>query len=160
MFKLKTLRDKIALSGTIVLFIGVGLLLFTFFTAFGFLSESLNIIGYKDFAALFGEALAPLIAACIRIMYIGIMGWIGSILTIRGITILSNLPAAATKKVIVSPKPKQEAKAKAKEKEPEKKPAEGKSEPEAVVIVPQPVPTPQPSPSQQQSTSPQQQQQQ
>ena len=92
MFKLKTLRDKVALSGMIVLFIGVGLLLFTFFTAFGFLSESLNILGYKDFAALFGEALAPLIAACIRIMYIGVMGWIGSILTIRGITILSNLP--------------------------------------------------------------------
>jgi len=155
MFKLKTLRDKVALSGMIVLFIGVGLLLFTFFTAFGFLSESLNILGYKDFAALFGEALAPLIAACIRIMYIGVMGWIGSILTIRGITILSNLPAVTpvtAKKVVVAPKSKQ--KAEAKEKEHIKKPAEEKSEPETVVVIPQaasaPQPPPQPTPPQQQ----------
>jgi hypothetical protein len=41
---------------------------------------------------MFGEALAPLIATCIRIMYLGIMGWIGSILTIRGVTIVTNAP--------------------------------------------------------------------
>jgi len=46
--------DKVEISGMVVLFIGVILL----------------------------------IVACIRILYLGIMGWIGSILTIRGIQLL------------------------------------------------------------------------
>lgn len=38
---------------------------------------------------LFGEALAPLIESAIRVLYLGIMGWIGSILTRRGVQILT-----------------------------------------------------------------------
>jgi len=43
-------------------------------------------------AQTFGEALVPLIATCVRVMYLGVMGWIGSLITIRGITIMNSAP--------------------------------------------------------------------
>jgi len=85
-------RDKIALSGVTVLMIGVALLIFTFISAWGFLTQSLDIIPSQDLVQTFGEALAPLIATAIRIMYLGIMGWVGSLVTIRGVTIIANVP--------------------------------------------------------------------
>ena len=80
--------DKIEVSGLIVLFIGVVLLAFTFFSAYTFLSGKLAILVSVDLTELFGNALAPLIEAVIRILYLSVMGWIGSILTIRGIQLL------------------------------------------------------------------------
>jgi hypothetical protein len=140
---LKQFRDKVALSGITVLLIGVALLIFTFASAYGFLTQSFSIIASADLVQTFGSALAPLIATCIRIMYLGIMGWTGSLLTIRGITIIAHLPetseATAQKaeaklqlqpqKIKTEKPPKEEAK-------PEAKP----SEPEFVVIPPQEVP--------------------
>jgi len=93
---LKNFRDKIALSGIAVLMVGVALLIFTFISAYGFLTQDLSIIASQDFVQTFGEALAPLIATCIRIMYLGIMGWIGSLLTIRGVTIIAHAPKVQT----------------------------------------------------------------
>ncbi len=80
--------DKVEISGIAVLFIGVVLLIFAFFNAYAFLSGQLEILASQDILQAFGEALAPLIVACIRILYLGIMGWIGSILTIRGVQLL------------------------------------------------------------------------
>jgi len=80
--------DKVELSGLIVLFAGVILLAFTFFNAYMFLSGKLNILATKDPLQAFGEVLAPLIEALIRILYLGIMGWVGSILTIRAVQLL------------------------------------------------------------------------
>ncbi|PIX31789.1 hypothetical protein COZ60_02655, partial [Candidatus Bathyarchaeota archaeon CG_4_8_14_3_um_filter_42_8] len=71
----KNFRDKIALSGITVLMIGVALLIGTFVSAYGFLTQSLSIVASEDLVRTFGEALAPLIATCIRIMYLGVMGW-------------------------------------------------------------------------------------
>jgi hypothetical protein len=88
----KNFRDKIALSGFTVLGIGVGLLIFTFASAYVFLIEGLQIISTQDLAQAFGEALSPLIATSIRVMYLGVMGWIGSLMTIRGITMITNAP--------------------------------------------------------------------
>ncbi len=87
--------DKTETSGFIVLFVGVALLVFTFFNAYLFLKGLLNIISSADLMESFGQALAPLIEACIRAIYLGIMGWIGSILTIRGVNILTQLRLAA-----------------------------------------------------------------
>ena len=42
--------------------------------------------------SLFGEALAPLISYAIRALYLGIMGWIGSILTRRGVQTITASP--------------------------------------------------------------------
>ncbi len=85
-------KDKIASSGTKILSIGVVLLIFTFISAFVFLTENLQILATQNMAQTFGEALGPLIATCVRVMYLGVMGWIGSLITIRGITIMNSAP--------------------------------------------------------------------
>jgi len=92
----KNFRDKIAISGITVLCIGVALLIFTFFSAYGFLTADLSPISTQDLVQTFGESLGPLIAAAIHIMYLGVMGWIASLITIRGVTIMINAPKAAT----------------------------------------------------------------
>jgi hypothetical protein len=94
MFKNKSFRDKIAISGVTVLGIGVALLVFTFISAYGFLTESIIPLSSQDLAQTFGGALGPLIAASIHIMFLGVMGWVGSLVTIRGVTILTNAPKA------------------------------------------------------------------
>ena len=77
-----------------VLFVGVGLLVFTFFSAYLFLGEEIRLLS-TDLIEAFGEAIGPLIETCIRIMYLGIMGWIGSILTIRGIQLVTQFKREA-----------------------------------------------------------------
>jgi len=83
------MKDKAEVSGYVTLFIGVGLLAFTFASAFLLLSNNPTIAGSPDLVTVFGTALAPLIETCIRIMYLGIMGWIGSLLTIRGVQLVT-----------------------------------------------------------------------
>jgi hypothetical protein len=147
----KNFRDKIALSGITVLMIGVALLIGTFVSAYGFLTQSLSIIASEDLVQTFGEALAPLIATCIRIMYLGVMGWIGSLLTIRGVTIIAHTPQMPTV-VPQKPIPAQQKplplpqKAKAEKPQEEAKPEAKPSEPEFVVIPPEQVSQPQPEP--------------
>lgn len=153
---LKNFRDKIALSGITVLMIGITLLIFTFVSAYGFLAAGLSIIATQDLVQTFGEALAPLIATCIRIMYLGVMGWIGSLITIRGVTIIAHAPQTsaivqAPTQPTPEPKPQpqpqpQPQKPKTEKPKPEKpkeeKPKEEVKtppEPQFVVIPPEPV---------------------
>lgn len=147
----KNFRDKIALSGITVLMIGVALLIGTFVSAYGFLTQSLSIIASQDLVQTFGEALAPLIATCIRIMYLGVMGWIGSLLTIRGVTIIAHTPQMPTvvpQKPIPAPQKPLPVpqKAKAEKPEEEAKPEAKPSEPEFLVIPPEQVSQPQQEP--------------
>jgi hypothetical protein len=88
----ETFRAKIAFSGITVLSIGVTLLIITFASAFAFLADGLQILSTQNLAQTFGDSLAPLIATSIRVMYLGVMGWIGSLVTIRGVTIIANAP--------------------------------------------------------------------
>lgn len=82
--------DGIKVSAFIILFIGVGVLLFTVFNAYLLMIGVLEIEwGSEDLMRLFGEALAPLIVYAIKALYLGIMGWIGSILTRRGVQTLT-----------------------------------------------------------------------
>lgn len=74
--------------GIAILLIGVALLVTTFIDAYLFLAEDISILPVPNLIAAFGEALAPLIEASIRMLYLGVMGWIGSTVTMRGITIL------------------------------------------------------------------------
>ncbi len=83
------MKDKVEVSGYATLFIGVALLAFTFASAYLFLKNDPSIAGSPDLITVFGGALAPLIEACIRIMYLGVMGWIGSVLTIRGVQLVT-----------------------------------------------------------------------
>ena len=113
--------DKVELSGLIVLFIGVILLGFTFFSAYAFLTGELGIPGTGDILEAFGEALSPLINAIIHILYLGIMGWIGSIVTIRGVQLLKKEKTEAAPpqqqpvKTESKPETKQESKPEVKE---------------------------------------------
>lgn len=145
----KNFRDKIALSGITVLMIGVALLIGTFLSAYGFLTQSLSIIASQDLVQTFGEALAPLIATCIRIMYLGVMGWTGSLLTIRGVTIITHTPQMPTvvpqKPIPAQQKPLPQ-KAKAEKPQKETKPEARPSEPEFVAIPSEQVLQPQPEP--------------
>ncbi|TRO47831.1 hypothetical protein E2P47_03840 [Candidatus Bathyarchaeota archaeon] len=83
-----SLKGKIAFSGFAVLVIGITLLLFTFFSAYGFLTAGISPISTQDLIQTFGEALGPLIAAAVQIMFLGVMGWIGSLITLRGVAII------------------------------------------------------------------------
>jgi hypothetical protein len=80
--------NKVELSGLIVLFVGVILLAITFFSAYSFLAEDLSTLAGHDILEAFGAVMAPLIGAIIRILFLGIMGWVGSLLTIRGVQLL------------------------------------------------------------------------
>lgn len=136
--KIKNFRDKIALSGMTVLGIGVALLIFTFASAFGFLSDALQILSTSDLTQTFGNALSPLIATSIRIMYLGVMGWIASLITIRGVTVIANTPKTEIGEKVKTTEPLQQVKTpphKQKENMGEKtKPENRPNEPEFVVI--------------------------
>jgi len=120
-----SITNRPQLTGIVILFAGVILLAFTFLNAFLFLQEPLGMIATGDLARVFGDALAPLIQACIRLMYLGIMGWVGSLLTVRGIPLITHkqvivtVPAAApqakrqpqpTKQPIPTPPPREQPK--------------------------------------------------
>jgi cytoskeletal protein RodZ len=180
---LKNFRDRLTLSGIIVLAIGVALLIFTFVSAYEFLTADLSIITSQDLASTFGQALAPLIATCIRIMYLGIMGWVGSLITIRGVTIITHVPQSqpteSRKPTVIEnepqpmpqkPKAEKPMEEKPKEEKPkeekpkEEKPKEEKpkeplkpQEPQVIVMPPQAAAQPKPSSenSQKKNTSPQ-----
>ncbi len=127
----KKFRDKIALSGITVLCIGVALLMFTFFSAYGLLTADLSPISTQDLVQTFGEALGPLIAAAIHIMYLGVMGWIASLITIRGVTIMTHVPQTPQPpQQKPQPQPQNVKALPEKKAEPEAKP----SEPELIVI--------------------------
>ena len=132
----ETFRGKIAFSGVTVLAIGLTLLILTFASAFAFLSEGLQILSTQDLAQTFGATLAPLIGTSIRVMYLGVMGWIGSLITIRGVTIIANTPKTEADEAPQELQQKLQTPLKnAKDKvEKEAKPEAKKAEPELVVI--------------------------
>ena len=84
----KTINLTVKISGFATLAIGVGLLVVTFTTAYGFLKGLLGLHLPGDILSAFGEALAPLIDTGIKAIFLGIMGWTGSILSRRGVQIL------------------------------------------------------------------------
>ena len=134
-------RDKIAFSGITVLMIGVALLIFTFISAYGCLTQNLSIVATQDLVTTFGGALAPLITTCIHIMYLGVMGWIGSLITIRGVTIIAHAPQKPTaipQKPPEQPQPIKKLNEKKQEKEQEKRENKQK-EPDVIVIPPEEV---------------------
>jgi len=132
--------ERTELAGLVVLFVGMILLALTFFSAFGFLSGSISILASADLTELFGNAMGPLIEAIIRILYLGIMGWIGSILTIRGVQLLKREKEAAPPQVQVKPEPKQSTNTTAQAKtEPKTDVKESKKiEPTSTTPVPEP----------------------
>lgn len=73
--------------GYIVLIVGVGLLVFTFFTAFGFFGSEHSIFGSSN-----------LLVIATKTIYLGLMGWIGALLTKRARQTLKSLKKKAEAK--------------------------------------------------------------
>ena len=85
------MKDKPLILAYVILFVGIGLLAFTFINAYLFLINNPSITVSPDLVDVFGSALAPLIEASIRIMYLGVMGWIGAGLLSRGVQLVIQL---------------------------------------------------------------------
>jgi len=139
--------DKVEVSGIVVLFVGVILLAATFYSAFMFLAGDITILTSADLAELFGNALSPLIAAVIHVLYLGVMGWMGSVMTIRAVQLLKKEKEAtlmqALPKANASPAPTQ---APAKN-EPQKENKESRNQ-ESPQKAPSPSPQPPAAPQQ------------
>ena len=75
-------------SGITILLTGTALLLITFIIACIHLQGDINVLPVPSLMSSFGEALSPLIEAAIRVLYLGVMGWIASTVTAKGITVL------------------------------------------------------------------------
>lgn len=99
------MEDKAMIIAYVTLFIGIGLLAFTFISTYIFLINNPSITGSSDLVDVFGSSLAPLIGASIRIMYLGVMGWIGSGLTTRGVQLVTQLKRLAKAECRPTPPP-------------------------------------------------------
>jgi len=75
-------------SGITILLVGIALLSVTFIIACIHLQGGIIVLPVPNLMASFGEALSPLIEAAIRVLYLGLMGWIASKVTTKGITVL------------------------------------------------------------------------
>ncbi len=75
-------------SGITILLTGIALLLITFTIACIHLHGDIKVLPVPSLMASFGEALSPLIEAAIRVLYLGVMGWIASTVTAKGLTAL------------------------------------------------------------------------
>lgn len=89
----RVVMERTEIVGYVILSLGAALLVFTFLSAYLFLRGVTEILTPPDLMEVFGEALAPLIETCIHAIYLAVMGWIGSTLTMRGIQILRQVGA-------------------------------------------------------------------
>ena len=82
--------DPAKAAGVALLAVGIGLLLFTFYCAYlEYLSApAITIPAGSDPWVIFTEVLRYLIEPCIKVMFLGVMGWAGVVLTSRGVQLL------------------------------------------------------------------------
>lgn len=74
--------------GIVIVFTGIALLLITFGIACFHLFGEIRVFPTPSLFAYFGEALSPLIEASIRVLYLGLMCWIASTITAKGLPLL------------------------------------------------------------------------
>ena len=77
--------EKSELVAYILIGVGVVLLILTFVMAYLILTSVANLSTSQDLSKALGEILGPIAEAVVRVMFLGIMGWTGSIATMRGI---------------------------------------------------------------------------
>jgi hypothetical protein len=87
-------------SGAAILVVGIALLVTTFVVALIHLYGDSRVLPVPSLMASFGESLSPLIEAAVRVLYLGLMGWIASTVTNKGITAL--LKAKLVNKTTIS----------------------------------------------------------
>ncbi len=77
--------EKAELVAYIIIAVGLILLIITFIMAYLRLESVASIITSGNISEALGKIFGPIVEAVIKIMFLGIMGWIGSIATMRGI---------------------------------------------------------------------------
>lgn len=77
--------EKAELVAYILIAVGLLLLVITFIMAYLKLESVARIITSTNISEALGQIFGPIVEAVIKIMFLGIMGWIGSIATMRGI---------------------------------------------------------------------------
>lgn len=93
--------------------IGVVLLILTFYMAFTLLIAKLGILTGANLSEALGKILGPMVEAIIKVLYLGIMGWTGSIATIRGIQLYREYKQTQQQQKTEPPQPKNVEKEKA-----------------------------------------------
>ena len=77
-------------AGVLILSLGLVLLCVTFVEALLILKEVRDLTISGDLASSFGVALGPLSSAIVRAIYLGVMGWVSSIITLRGMQLMTS----------------------------------------------------------------------
>jgi uncharacterized protein YqhQ len=77
--------EKSELVAYILIGVGVVLLILTFVMAYLILTSVASLLTSQDLSKALGEILGPIAEAVVKVMFLGIMGWTGSIATMRGI---------------------------------------------------------------------------
>lgn len=96
--------EKPELVAYIMIATGLGLLILTFIIAALMLMSVVGIATAQDISKALGWILGPIAEAVIKIMFLGIMGWTGSIATMRGIQLYRESKPPAHPQQIQQPK--------------------------------------------------------
>lgn len=84
--KMKSMKiEKSEFVAYLLITTGLVLLILTFVIAFLTLMSVVGITTSTDLSEALGMILGPIAEAAIKLMFLGIMGWTGSIATMRGI---------------------------------------------------------------------------
>jgi hypothetical protein len=90
--------EKPELVAYILIVVGVVLLILTFAMACLLLMSIASISTGENLSEALGTILGPIAEAVVRVMFLGIMGWTGSIATMRGIQLYKESKSAAQPK--------------------------------------------------------------
>ncbi|RLI13512.1 hypothetical protein DRO33_01270, partial [Candidatus Bathyarchaeota archaeon] len=95
--------EETKLMGICLLAVGICLILFTFWCGYIEYRSVPHIeITTTDPWEAFTEALKYLIEPCVKVMFLGVMGWAGVILTNRGVQLM-RVPAPSAQAPLPSP---------------------------------------------------------
>ena len=109
--------ERTELMAYILIAIGAILLIITFYMAFTLLVAELGILAAPNLSEALGEILGPIAEALIKVLYLGVMGWTGSIATIRGIQLIKEAKSSVQQKATVQQQPSQPTQEKEEKKE-------------------------------------------
>ncbi|MEM3703092.1 MAG: hypothetical protein QXX79_01515 [Candidatus Bathyarchaeia archaeon] len=108
--------ERAEIVAYVLILVGLLLLICTFVMAYFMLTSVGSIATPQDLSKALGEIFGPIVETVIKIMFLGIMGWVGSIATIRGIQLYKE----AKPHPPLKPQPQQIQQPKAEEKKTEK----------------------------------------
>ncbi|MBS7616373.1 hypothetical protein KEJ45_04160 [Candidatus Bathyarchaeota archaeon] len=97
--------ERAELVAYILIAVGLLLLVLTFVMAFITLTSVASILTNSELAYALGQILGPIAEAAVRVMFLGIMGWTGSIATMRGIQLYKEAKPTVPKQLKAEEKP-------------------------------------------------------